>query len=121
MSIEIYRIFSIISAVLSVTCLIVTFILFFKLKIPYVISDLRGNLKNANIRKREQENEEKNKNYSENKQNKDNAELISNNNQINVYEDDLVTKPLTPQFNNFDNFKVIKSVVFVNTKEEISI
>lgn len=60
MNIEVFKICAICFGSLAIICLIVALILFFKLKIPYVIGELRGNIKSISIQVKEQENKIKN-------------------------------------------------------------
>lgn len=125
MSLEIFRIIAFCCGALSFVCLIVAVFVFVKLKIPYVISDLKGNIKNISIKEREKENLKKNKNdinsttmNAKNEQGSSDKQYATNiaNDEEN---DDEYTKPLISEDKVFDNFKIIKSVVFVNTGEEI--
>lgn len=125
MSLEIFRIIAFCCGALSFVCLIVAVFVFVKLKIPYVISDLKGNIKNISIKEREKENLKKNKSDIDSKPmnakneqrsfDKQYATNIANDEE----NDDEYTKPLISEDKVFNNFKIIKSVVFVNTREEI--
>lgn len=124
-SLEIFRIVALCCGALSFICLIVAIFVFIKLDIPYVINDLRGNIKNTSIRRREKENLEKNNNvsYSEEAVPEKEIPLTKNENVDDNKEDDdeQYTKPLFSDNKIFDNFKVVKSIIFVNTREEINL
>lgn len=124
MSLEIFRIIAFCCGALSFVCLIVAVFVFVKLKIPYVISDLKGNIKNISIKEREKENLKKNKNDINSttmnaKNEQGSSEQYATNIANDEENDDEYTKPLISEDKVFDNFKIIKSVVFVNTGEEI--
>lgn len=119
--IEIFRICAICFGCLAVIFLIVAVILFFKLKIPYVIGELRGNIKSISIQVKEQENKKKNDNLTLEKTPNNIEPIVKQQVKIEEDEEENFTKPL--EFDNkiFDDFKIIKSIVFVNTREEIKL
>lgn len=112
--IEIFRICAICFGSLAATFLVIAGILFFKLKIPYVIGELRGNIKSISIQVKEQENKKKNDNLTFDK-------MPKNNEPIAKQEEDIFTKPLESDNKVFEDFKIIKNIVFVNTREEIKL
>lgn len=130
MNIEVFKICAICFGSLAIICLIVALILFFKLKIPYVIGELRGNIKSISIQVKEQENKIKDdglvsaktpenevKSYPKSQMQSD----ITNVSAPDEDEEDNFTKPLEYDKKIFDDFKIIKNVVFVNTREEIKL
>lgn len=122
--IEIFRICAIGFGSLAAVFLIIAGILFFKLKIPYVIGELRGNIKSISIQVKEQENKKKNDNLTFDKMPENNlAPIIKQKAEIDKDEDEEenFTKPLELDNKIFEDFKIIKNIVFVNTREEVKL
>lgn len=117
--IEIFRICAICFGSLAAAFLVIAGILFFKLKIPYVIGELRGNIKSISIQVKEQENKKKNDNLTFDKMPKNNEPIAKQEVEIDKEEEDIFTKPLESDNKVFEDFKIIKNIVFVNTREEI--
>lgn len=120
--IEIFRICAICFGSLAAAFLVIAGILFFKLKIPYVIGELRGNIKSISIQVKEQENKKKNDNLTFDKMPENNLEpIIKQEVEIDKEEEDIFTKLLESDNKVFEDFKIIKNIVFVNTREEIKL
>lgn len=120
--IEIFRICAICFGSLAAVFLIIAGILFFKLKIPYVIGELRGNIKSISIQVKEQENKKKNDNLTFDKMPENNlAPIIKQKAEIDKDEEENFTKPLELDNKIFEDFKIIKNIVFVNTREEVKL
>lgn len=119
--IEIFRICAICFGCLAVIFFIVAVILFLKLKILYVIGELRGNIKSISIQVKAQENKKKNDDLALEKTPNNIELIVKQKAKIDSDEEENFTKPL--EFDNkvFDDFKIIKSIVFVNTREEIKL
>ena len=74
------------------------------------------------IYSREQENKKKNDNLTFDKMPENNLEpIIKQEVEIDKEEEDIFTKLLESDNKVFEDFKIIKNIVFVNTREEIKL
>lgn len=123
MNIDVFRIISICCIALAALCFVVAIVLFFKLQIPDVVNDLRGKVKNESIKNREKENIKNAKALNANVNNAAQRQMAQEAAAMPKEDEfsDEGTKPLVANSVSYDNFKVIKSVVYVNTREVIKL